>query len=249
MRANPLVIETLHGMTRAGRAQIDYLLYLFVLAAAVFIWWPKQTLMDILRHQDPPDALFAGLVVYGAILAYYSLRAGAEEFLLEGQHGLRDWAIGSDLRLPRILLGYLGAHLLHSTHLVALSLPILLLAFHVSGGQWPALGVCLTLIVWQSIFYRLAAAAIYIAIGQHGALTALSIRALIVAAYLLSALALPVASHLVLTSSVLDGGSSAQIAVTSPAQFVALYTVLSAGMLLVLYYQLSRLRAQRSPKS
>ena len=245
---NPLIVETARGLTRTGRAQMDYLLYLFVLAAAVFIWWPKHTLTEILQRQDPPDTLLAAIVVCGAIVAWYSARAGAEEFLLDGQHGLRDWAAGTTLALPRILLGYAGAHLLHSMHLIALSLPVVLLAFHISGGQWPALSVCLAMIILQSMFYRFVAAAIYIALGQHGTLTAIGIRAFIVAVYLFSALAMPVASQFVITSSVLDGGSSPYaIHVTSaPMQFLALYAALGACTLLVLYQQLSRLRARQA---
>lgn len=247
MRANPLVVETLRGVTRAGRAQTDYLLYLFILAAAVFITWPKHSLTETLQRQDPPDTLLTALLVCGAIVTYYSARAGAEEFLLDGQHGLRDWALGTALTLPRILLGYLGAQLLHSLHLLALSLPIVLLAFHISGGQWPALSICLAMIVLQAMFCRFAAAIIYIAIGQHGALTAIAVRAFTGAIYLISALALPMASHLVLTSSVLDGGSDphAVKAMSAPVQFIALYAALGICALLVLYRQLSRLRVRQ----
>ncbi|MFT5173273.1 MAG: hypothetical protein ACI8W7_001447 [Gammaproteobacteria bacterium] len=252
MRSNPLVVETLHGITRPGRAQMDYLLYLFVLAAVVFVWWPKHTLTQTLQRQDAPDTLLAALLVCGAILAYYSARAGAEEFLLEGQHGLRDWAIGTELALARILRGYVAAHLLHSVHLIALSLPIMLLAFHISGGQWPALLLCLVLILCQAMFYKLAAAVIYIAIGHHGALNAISIRAFIVAIYLASTFSVPFASHIVLTSRVLDGGSSAHVRIdpsSAPAQFMALYIALSACAFYILYRQLSRLRTEHSSEA
>ena len=247
LHSNPLIVETLHGVTRAGRAQMDYLLYLFVLAATVFVWWPKHTLTEALRRQDSPDTLLAAIVICGAVVAYYSVRAGAEEFLLDGQHGLRDWAIGTTLPLPRILIGYLGAHLLHCVHLVALALPIILLAFHISGGQWRALCACLAMIVMQSAFYRCAAAAIYIAMGHKGALTAIGIRVFIVAIYLLSAFALPIASHLIVTSDTLDGGIGAYPpgATSTATGFVAVYAGLSVFILLLLHQQLARLRARQ----
>ncbi len=252
MRINPLIIEATDGLTRTSRAQMDYVLYLFLLATTVFIWWPKHSLTETLQRQDPPDTLLAALMVFGALLAYYSVRAGAEEILLDGQNGIRDWAVGSDLSLPRILLGYLSAQLLHSVHLVVLALPIILLAFHISGGQWPALCACLAMTIWQAMFYRLTAAIIYVAIGEHGALTMIGVRVLLVTLYLLSAFTLPTASHLVLTATALDGGSSTEVArLSSEAtravlQFMTIYSGLSACALVILHRQLSHLRAQRA---
>ena len=246
MRANQLVVETLHGVKHPGRAQMDYLLYLFVLASAVFIWWPKHSLTETLQRQNAPDTLLAGLLVCGAIIAWFSARAGAEEFLLDGQLGLRDWTVGTTMTLPNILFGYLCSHLLQTAHLIALSLPIILLAFHISGGQWPALLICLAMILCQSLFYRLTAAAIYIAIGQHGAMTAISIRGLIIVTYLLGVTLIPFASHVMITVNELDGGASAQAIHASSASvhFVALYTALSICMLCVVHRQLSRLRSR-----
>ena len=96
-----------------------------------------------------------------------------------------------------------------------------------------------------------AAAAMYIAMGHNAALTAISIRVLIVAIYLLSALALPLASHLIVTSDTLDGGTGAYpLAATSATMgFLAVYAGLSVLVLLLLHQQLTRLRAQHEDAS
>lgn len=226
--ANPLVIDALRGISQSRRAQKDLLFYLLGLAIAVFIWWPKHSLTEVLQRQSSPDTLLVALLGCGAIVAWFSVRAGAEDFALDGQHGLRDWIAGTRLALPKILFGYLYSHLLQCLHLVALSLPIILLAFSVSGGQWPSMAMCLAMVVLQSVFYRLTAAAIYIAIGQHAALTAISVRALVLLTYAVTAWTVPIASHVVVTINDLDGGSSARgfHATSASVQFLALYSTL-----------------------
>ena len=244
--ANPLVIDTLRGIAQPNRAQKDCLFYLLALAVAVFIWWPKQSLTEVLQQQNSPDTLLVALLGCGALVAWFSVRAGAEDFAFDGQHGLRDWIAGTRLALSRILSGYLYSHLLQCVHLVALSLPIILLAFSVSGGQWPSMAMCLAMVVVQSVFYRLAAVATYLAIGKHAALTAISVRALVLLTYAITAWIVPIASHVVITVNDLDGGSSAQgiHATSASVQFLALYTIASIAMLIVVYRQLSRLRAR-----
>lgn len=244
--ANPLVIDTLRSITQSRRALKDCLLYLLGLAIAVFIWWPKQSLTEVLQRQSSPDTLLVALLGCGAIVAWFSVRAGAEDFALDGQHGLRDWIAGTRLALSKILSGYIYSHLAQCVHLIALALPIILLAFSISGGQWPSLAMCLTMVVVQSVFYRLAAATIYIAFGKHAALTAISVRALVLLTYAITAWMVPSASHVVITINDLDGGASARSFHTTSAsvQFLTLYTLASTVMLYVLYRQLSSLRAR-----
>ncbi|MFT5446784.1 MAG: hypothetical protein ACI9DC_001959 [Gammaproteobacteria bacterium] len=244
--ANPLVIDTVRGIAQSSRVHKDCLLYLLGLATVVFIWWPKQSLTEVLQRQNSPDTLLVALLGCGAIVAWFSARAGAEDFALNGQHGLRDWVAGTPLALSKILSGYLYSHLLQCVHLVALTLPIILLTFSVSGGQWPSMAMCLAMAVVQSVFYRLTAAAIYIAIGKHAALTAISVRALVLLTYAITASIVPVASHVVITVNNLDGGSSARgiHATSASVQFLAFYTVASIVVLYVLYRQLSSLRAR-----
>jgi hypothetical protein len=181
-------------------------------------------------------------------VAYYALRVGAEEILLPGQHSLREWALATPLKLGRILRGYVTGHLLQMFLAVTLSGPLLLTAFSVSGGEWLALLWSLVAVVFQATFYRLAAAVVYLAMGHFGTTTFFSLRASLLAGYVLALALLPAASHVALTLSLLGGGRGpislrgAGAPMTNCVAFLFVYTLLSAGLTGVLYWQLRRQR-------
>ena len=168
MRSNPLVTEVLAGLTRHGKAQLDYLGLLALQAVgAVRVVAQGRTGAELLESQHGPHTLTAVVMAVGVTTAYFALRAGAEEIMLPGQHGLRDWALATPLGLGRILRGYVLGQLVHSLHLLALSSPLLLMAFTVSGGEWVALGWCMAATLVQALFYRLCGAITHLTIGQH----------------------------------------------------------------------------------
>jgi len=237
-RPDSLLIEAARGMQGAGQAHFDWLLYLFVQAVAVFVWWPKDRLGEVLLTGDSPDTLLAAVLACGATVAWYAARCGAEELLLPGQRGLRQWAADSALPVARILRDYLAAHLLQTLALLALSLPLVLCTFAVSGGEWPALGWCFGAVLFQATFFRLCGASLHLAIGQHGALALVAVRAVVVLTYVLSAWLLPAASHLIVSRHLLDGGTAA-----AALPFAALFTAACAGLLALLHRQLARTRA------
>jgi hypothetical protein len=241
--ANPLLLETLRGIGRPARAQLDYLNYLVVQAVVVFAWWPKDGLLEVLGSGDAPHTLLAAVLAAGVLVSYYAVRAGAEEVLLEGQHGLREWTAASPLPVSRILAGYLQGQVVHALHLMSLSSPLVLMAFAVSGGEWIPLAWSFAAILFQATFYRLLGAVVYLAIGHHGAITFLAIRLALLLVYALGAALLPVASHLVLSARLLslDGPPPVGIGpVPGPIGFVALYLLASAALTAVLHRQLSR---------
>src|SRR5262245_55601893 len=103
MRVNPLVTEVLVELPRQRPAHPDALGLVLLQALVVFLWWPKDGLAQVLESQHGPHTLTAAVMTLGATTAYFALRAGAEESLLPGQHGLRDWALATPLGLGRIL--------------------------------------------------------------------------------------------------------------------------------------------------
>lgn len=250
MRLNPVFNETCVGLVKPSQAQLDFLLYLFVLSMGVFIWWPRHSVLETMLHHDPPNTLLVAVLLCGAIIAYYSLRAGAEEIFLHGQHGLQDWTVGTSLPLMSILRGYINAQLLQSVHLLALSSPLVLITFNVSGGQWAALMWCMGMIVAQALFYRLAAAAIYLAIGRHGALTVISTRALLVGVYLLTTIVVPIASPLTLSIDLFNTNAANDRfdLFSGPIVFMMIYAALSALMMIIVQQQLTQLRRQSLPE-
>ena len=245
MRLNPMLMEVLSGLTRQGKAQLDYLALLVVQAVVLFLWWPKHGVAQMLESEHGPDTLTAVVVAFGATTAYHAVRAGAEEFLLSGQHGLRDWALATPLRLRRVIAGYVSGHLVHHLHLLALSAPFLLMAFTVSGGEWIPLGWCLAAALVQALCYRLGGAIAHLAIGHHPAECHFVVRAIVVVPYVLIGWLVPLTSHVALTAHLLGERPDTQpVLAGMPAHwaFLALYAALCLLALTVLCLLLTRSR-------
>ncbi len=245
MRVNPLVTEVLVGLTGQGKAQLGYLGLLLLQAVVLFLWWPKSGVAQMLESQHGPHTLAAVVMAVGVSMAYFALRAGAEEILLPGQHGLRDWALATPLGLGRILRGYLLGQLVHSLHLLALSSPLLLMAFTVSGGEWAALGWCMAAALIQALFYRLCGAITHLAIGQHRAESYFTVRAILVLVYVPVGVLAPLASHIAFTSRALGESMAIQpafAAVPDRVVFLAAYAGLSVLAAAALHRLLARAR-------
>lgn len=245
MRRNPLVAEVWMGLSPGGRAQRDYLGLLLLQAVVLLLWWPKIGVAQMLQSQHGPHTLAAAVMAFGATTAYFALRAGAEEIMLPGQHGLRDWALATPLDLGRVLRGYLLGQLVHSLHLLALSSPLLLMAFTVSGGEWDALGWCLAAALVQALFYRLCGAITHVTIGQHRGESYVTVRAILLLVYVPVGWLAPVTSHIAFTSGALGESRAAQAAfAATPDQvaFLATYAGLGALATFALYFLLRRER-------
>jgi hypothetical protein len=245
MRSNPLVTEVLIGFTRQGKAHFDHLGLLLLQASVLFVLWPKGGVEELLASQHSPYTLAGVVMAMGIAMAYIALRAGAERFLLPGQHGLRDWALATPLSLGRVLRGYLAGQIVHSVHMLALSSPLLLMAFTVSGGEWAALGWCIAATLLQALFYRLCGAITYLTIGQHEAESLFTIRAILGVFYIPIGWFAPATSHLAFTFRTLDETAATQQAVTAapdPAVFLATYAGLSVLAALILCRLLLRER-------
>ncbi|HET9664323.1 MAG TPA: hypothetical protein VFP00_08840, partial [Burkholderiales bacterium] len=232
----------LTGLNRPGKAQLDYLGLLLLQAVVLFLWWPKHGITQVLLSQHPPSTLAALVMAVGVTTAYFALRAGAEEIALPGQRGLREWARAA-LPAGSILSGYIVGQLLHSLHLVALSSPLLLTAFTVSGGEWTALGWCLAAVLAQALFYRLCGAIAHLSLGQHRDLATGTARAIMLVVYVPLGLLAPVTSHLALAYRTLGEDvppPPAMAAMPEGLAFVLIYAALSALAALALHRLLLR---------
>jgi hypothetical protein len=244
MRANPLVTEVLGGITRPGKAQLDWLGLLVAQAAVLFLWWPKNGVALTLESQHGPHTLSAIVIAVGVALAYYALRAGAEETMLPGQHGLRDWALATPLAPGRVLRGYLAGQVIQSVHLVALSSPLIFMAFTVSGGEWPALAWCLAAALLQALFYRLCGAITHLTIGQHRSESYFAVRAFLLIVYVPIGWLAPATSHVALTTHAL--GESAADPLVNQAGLIPLadhtvFLATYAGLTLLAAFVVHRL--------
>lgn len=242
MRSNPLVTEVLRGVARPGKAQLDHLGLVVLQAGVLFVLWPKGGVDELLASQHSPYTLAGIVMAMGLAMGYIALRAGAEEVLLTGQHGLRDWTLATPLRLGRILRGYLGAQLVHSTYLLVLSSPMVAMAFTVSGGEWPALGWCVAGALVQAMFYRLCGAITHLTIGHYEVQSHFTVRAILVMMYVVIGWFAPVTSHLALTFHVLDAAPATQSVhrAPDPAVFLAIYAGLGVLAAITVYLLLLR---------
>jgi len=250
MRANPLVIEVVAGIARQSKAQLEYLILLAVQAVVLLLWWPKSGVMQMLASQHGPEALIAVVMAMGVATAYHALRAGAEEYLLPGQHGLRDWALTTPLGLGRIVFGFLLGQLVHVLHLLALASPLVLAAFTVSGGEWREVALCMASTLVQAMFYALSGAVMHLTIGQHRAECHFFVRAVLIVVYLPIGWLVPITSHVAFASRTLGDGVPAQGAFSGmlpdPWLFLTLYMGLSMLCALAVYLLLMRCRARQA---
>ena len=87
MRVNPVLLDLCRGLLVpvAGPAQRVYFGCLVFQALALILWWPKHSLEHALTVGQGPQPLLAVMAAIGVSTAYYCLRHGAEEFLVEPQ--------------------------------------------------------------------------------------------------------------------------------------------------------------------
>lgn len=204
-KSNPLLAEAWAGLKGSGQVHLSYFNYLLLQAAVLLLWWPKSTLIGWLESESAPNTLLAVVLAVGVTVAYYSLRAGAEELLLPGQHSLWEWVLSTKLRLGRILYGYFCAHILQTLHAIMLSSPILLMGYAVAGNAWSGLVWSVTAIIFQATFFRLLGAVMYMLIGHYEHIMFLSLRAALVVGYLLIGTLLSITGQMLPSASLLSG--------------------------------------------
>ena len=250
IRVNPLIAESLRGLIGVGQAHLAYLNCLLLQGVVLLFWWPKRTLSEALLTENPPDSLLAVVLALGITTAYYALRTGAEEVLLNPQQPLRGWVVATPVSLPRILTGFVCARMLQTLQALLLSSPLLLAAYSVGGGRWPVVGWCVVTVVAQAVFYHLVGAVLYTLVGQYKLTMFLSLRIALVVVYATTIVLLPEASQVVVTYELL----SAQPWLTSGAlaphiAFLALYTGASVVLAVVLMGLLAHYRRRFSRAS
>ena len=245
MRTNPLAAEILAGLMRPGKAQLHYLGMLLLQAVIVLLWWPREEIGQVLDARSGPNTLTAAMMTVGITTAYHAIRAGAEELVLPGQHGLRDWALATPLRTGRILRGCLLGHLVYGTYMLLLSAPLVLMAFTISGGEWAPLGWCTAATLVQALFYALCGAVVQLAIGTHRGAANATVRTIVVVMYAVIGLAAPFLSHVMLCSRLLSEGEPVQpafAAMSDAAAFLTAYAGLGMLAAFALYRLLLRVR-------
>lgn len=243
MPVNPLTTEVARGLTRDGRAHLGYVNLLVFQALALFLWWPKSSLPEMLARADRPDTLLAVAIVCVITIGYHQVRCGAEEFLLPGQHGLREWAVATDLPLSRILAGHLVGVALQLIHALALSSPLWMVAFAVCDATLAGVLTVFGATALLALELRLGAALIGLLIGHHPAACFFAVRGWLATA-LLAPVLLPAVSYLGVAARLLDGASDPSVRGAVAGVFLACHTMFCVLALVTMHHVLKRVRVR-----
>jgi hypothetical protein len=125
--------------------------YLMALASVLFVIWPKS---QFLRVGSPPLTFSIEAIVAVLIIAYLSFSYGASKFGDETAQVSPRSLVGQGLGRRRAVLGLTLLTLGHTLFFVALGLPLLAAAAHVSGVSAENFGLALLLIVVCTLAYR-----------------------------------------------------------------------------------------------
>ena len=245
MRSNPLILEAIRSLTAAGVVQRQYWLAVLFQAVVLFVWWPKESLTDALEAGQGPGTLVAIATAVSLSLAFFAIRLGAEEIRSPGQQSLREWVLATGLKTSRVSSGYLAGVGLQLLAMLALSLPLLLMAYGAGGGTAHAFAWLLAMLWVQGLFFWLLAAVTYLLIGHYGALTYLGLRAALVLVIIGGLALYPVSSVLPVTRRLLlNAPPLTEIgdSIAPHVVFVALYAMTSVCLFLVLHGSLLRER-------
>lgn len=125
--------------------------YLLALSSVLFVIWPKSQFLHI---GSPPLTFNILAIVAMLVTAYLSFGYGAEGLVAEPERGWRAWLVAHHLRPRQVLLGLGWLTLAHTLFLLALALPLLLAAAHVSGLTTQGLATALLLMLVCTLAYR-----------------------------------------------------------------------------------------------
>jgi hypothetical protein len=240
MRLNPLLVDTWRGLTRGGSAQNAYVSMLLVQAAVLILWWPKQELPGALASGDGPLTLAAVAIGIGMTQAYHCLRLGAEEVLPSDQQSLREWAVATQLPVPRILYGFSLSCFVHAFYMMLLSAPLAAMALGLAGTPWIGVGWILAMFLVHSVAWMALGAIVYLYFGDRALFCYLAARIALGLVYLGSALLLPAASAVRVPLAVLDSGARPMEAALP---FIGAYVCVFAVAVVALGFRLRRIHS------
>src|SRR5712691_12141245 len=150
-----------HGGLAAFAQQPTYrsysLNYIAALATVLLITWPKEGFVNLRDLPFTYNAMGGTTLI---ILAYLNVSQGATRSLGSRYLSLHDWLVLAPVPAGRFLRGYLAASCLELLLFWGLSLPLLILAAHVSGEPLLHLGIGLLIILVCAGSYRIVGIAL-----------------------------------------------------------------------------------------
>jgi hypothetical protein len=151
LAANPILRQGVSSYFLAKTPLTAALHYLMALASVLFVIWPKS---QFLRIGSPPLTFSIEAIIATLIMAYLSFSYGASKFGDETAQVSPQALIGQGLVRRRAVVGLIVLTIGHTLFFVALALPLLVAAAHVSGISTENFGKALLLMVFCTLSYR-----------------------------------------------------------------------------------------------
>jgi hypothetical protein len=149
--ANAIVRHGVSDYFLAKASLTAALHYLMALASVLFVIWPKS---QLLRIGSPPLTFSIEAIVATLIMAYLSFSYGASKFGDETTQVSPRALIGQGLARRGAVAGLTLLTVGHTLFFVALALPLLVAASHVSGISTKNVSAALLLMVVCTLAYR-----------------------------------------------------------------------------------------------
>jgi hypothetical protein len=151
LAANSIVRHGVSSYFLAKAPLTAALHYLMALAGVLFVIWPKS---QFLRVGSPPLTFSIEAIVAVLIMSYLSFSYGASKLGDETTQVSPRTLVGQGLGRHRAVVGLTLLTLGHTLFFVALGLPLLTAAAHVSGITTENFGLALLLMVVCALAYR-----------------------------------------------------------------------------------------------
>jgi hypothetical protein len=149
--ANPILRQGVSGYFLAKAPLTAASHYLLALATVLFVIWPKS---QYLRVGSPPLTFSIEAIVATLIMAYLSFSYGAGKLGDEMAQVSPAALVGQSLSRRSAVVGLSVLTIGHTLFFVALALPLLIAAAHVSGISAENFGRTLLLMVICALAYR-----------------------------------------------------------------------------------------------
>jgi ABC-type transport system involved in cytochrome c biogenesis permease component len=111
----------------------SYLFAVGLSGLALLVWWPRESLVAVLRTGRAPDTFAAAATGLYAALAYLGARYGSEAYAPESVRKIQEYVTLTPVPLLSIVLGKAAFAFLHTLFLLVLGAPLLAASLAVSG--------------------------------------------------------------------------------------------------------------------
>jgi hypothetical protein len=154
MLRNPFASESLDASLSRPLILRSYLYYLILMTVLIFFWWPRNPFAAYLQAGEIPQTFFVAAIGLFASVVYLSMRFGAEDYVGEDSTKIHDLITLTPVSVATMVMGKLGAGILHTLFLLILGVPFLIVSRLASGLSYEVLWKTLLIVGSSALAYR-----------------------------------------------------------------------------------------------